>query len=75
MRKDVTAQMEELGFELACGPKANGTLPPGGRNDGDRDGSVLEAPVMALDSGLSSQHSRSLLPTPGGRPVSPPMYL
>ena len=28
--------MEELGFELKCvAPKANGTLPPGGRNDGD----------------------------------------
>ena len=30
--------MEELGFELKCvAPKANGTLPPGGRNDGDSD--------------------------------------
>ena len=47
-------RLEELGFELKCvAPKANGTLPPGGRNDGDSD-ECAEAPVMALDSGLSS---------------------
>ena len=42
---------------MRLAPKADATLPPGGRKDGDSDEeapSMLEAPVVVPDSGLSS---------------------